>query len=180
MYKRQVSLGATLRTRQGEAGLGKLDDLETPFEVRVPAGNGKVVFNATMVSLDAGTPATATSLSSYDQASRFGGGPVAAYNSYLSATGGGRGISAGPQSDDGVGLSIGYESERWRADIGTTPIGFLYSTVVGGAQIEGPLNDQIDYKVGVSRRAVTDSLLSFAGAKDARTCLLYTSDAADE
>ena len=68
-----------------------------------------------------------------------------------------------------MGLSIGYESERWRADIGTTPIGFLYSTVVGGAQIEGPLNDQIDYKVGVSRRAVTDSLLSFAGAKDART-----------
>lgn len=164
-----VTVGSTLRTRKGESGLGKLDDIEVPFDVKVPVGNGKVSFNATLVSLDAGTPTTTNSLASYDAGSRFGAGPAAAYDSYLSALSGGRGSSAGAQTADGVGLSVGYESERWRADIGTTPIGFQYSNVVGGASINGPLTEQLNYKLGVARRAVTDSLLSFAGARDART-----------
>lgn len=163
------TVGSTLRTRKGESGLGKLDDVEVPFDVNVPLGNGKVTFNATLVSLDAGDPATTTSLASYDAGSRFGAGPVAAYDSYLSAESGDGGRTAGSQSDDGVGVSVGYEGERWRADIGTTPIGFRYSSVVGGAQVNGPLTEQLNYKLGVARRAVTDSLLSFAGTQDARS-----------
>ena len=50
-------------------------------------------------------------------------------------------------------------------------MGFLYSTIIGGVGVERPLGDSehVRYSVELSRRAVTDSLVSFAGARDART-----------
>ena len=79
----------------------------------------------------------------------------------------------GRQNDTGVGLAVAWENAASgvKADLGVSPMGFLYSTAVGGISLERPLGDSehARYAVAVSRRAVTDSLTSFAGARDARS-----------
>jgi hypothetical protein len=49
--------------------------------------------------------------------------------------------------------------------VGTTPLGFLLSNVVGGVEWT-PRWNSADVTLGVSRRAVTNSELSFAGLRD--------------
>jgi hypothetical protein len=156
----QVQVGLSGRNRNGESGLGQLTDVETPMEGRAPAGDGNVTVRVTPTLLDAGSVSK-----SYGAGSRFGGGPVAALDQQAGTVG-----SAGSQLQRGVGLSVGYEQQGFSGDIGTTPLGFQYSNVVGGVKFSGPLNaDGLSYEASLSRRAVTDSLLSFAGTRDART-----------
>lgn len=81
----------------------------------------------------------------------------------------------GRQRDTGVGLAAAWESKPngLKADIGVSPMGFLYSTVIGGVSLDRPVSgtDHMRYGVTLSRRMVTDSLTSFAGARDARSGL---------
>jgi hypothetical protein len=108
--------------------------------------------------LDAGTPA-----SDYATGSRFGGGPAAALKALTT------GASPRQQNASGVGLNVGYEGKNLDAGIGTTPLGFPTTNVVGNVTFKGSFGDSWNYKADISRRAVTDSVLSFAGAKDERT-----------
>ena len=71
------------------------------------------------------------------------------------------------QNASGVGLSVGYEGKNVNASIGTTPLGFLVTNVIGNIAINGALSNNVSIKADLSRRAVTDSLLSFAGTRDA-------------
>jgi tetratricopeptide (TPR) repeat protein len=143
-----LTAGVVFRNRDGEDGLSNLSDIETPIEGRIKAGNGHVVVKATAVALDAGTASNApTTLS------RFGLG--------LSSSGG----AYGSQTANGVGLSVGYEARHWSGDAGTTPLGFLHPTPVGGLRYDGAITDKVAYSLEVARRAVTESLLSYAGAR---------------
>ncbi len=65
----------------------------------------------------------------------------------------------------GVSLAAGYRTDTLSADLGTTPLGFLVSNVVGGLDWTTHL-DSLDAALGVARRAVTNSELSFAGLRD--------------
>ncbi|RZF30094.1 tetratricopeptide repeat protein [Paraburkholderia sp. UYCP14C] len=158
-----VSGGLIFRNRVGEDGLSSLTDIEAPIQGRIKAGNGHVVVTATPVTLDAGTASNSpTTLA------RFGAGMstlpsasnvVAGNNAY------------GSQTASGVGLSVGYDSRNISGDIGVTPIGFRETNIVGGAQYNGGITDKVSYSIAVARRAVTDSLLSYAGARDAASGL---------
>ncbi|KWF72297.1 cellulose biosynthesis protein BcsC [Burkholderia pseudomultivorans] len=147
-----VSGGLVFRNRAGEAGLSGLTDIEAPLEGRIKAGNGHVVVTATPVMLDEGDASTDVAT-----LARFGAGLA------RSAAGG----SPGSQTASGVGLSVGYEGKQLKADIGAMPVGFPYQDVVGGVRYSGAMTDRAAYSLAVTRRAVTDSLLSFAGARDA-------------
>ncbi|MFM0379904.1 cellulose synthase subunit BcsC-related outer membrane protein [Paraburkholderia strydomiana] len=158
-----VSGGIVFRNRSGEDGLSTLTDIEAPIQGRIKAGNGHVVVTATPVTLDAGTAAGNVST-----LARFGAGlsnstsaaaAVAGTNNY------------GSQTASGVGLSVGYESRKLSGDIGVTPIGFRETNIVGGAQYNGGITDKVSYSLAVARRAVTDSLLSYAGTRDAASGL---------
>jgi hypothetical protein len=142
-----------IRANNSESGLSKLTDVEAPFEVNLPVSDGRVALRVTPVSLDAG------SVGSSESASRFGNGTTNA-------------SGIGSQRDSGIGLGVAYAraDEGIKADIGTTPLGFQYATGVGGVSIERPLagSSNTRYGVSVSRRAVTDSLVSFAGTTDER------------
>lgn len=154
-----LSVGTVLRARGGESGLSRLSDLQTPIEARFPVGEGKLVVSATPTLLDSGTPAA-----DFATGARFGGGPQAtlaqAYGSVA---------PAGAQDAAGVGLSVGYEGPQLSASIGTTPLGFAETNVIGKVAYQGSFSDSLSYKAELYRRPVTDSLLSFAGAKDSRT-----------
>ncbi|CAE6827159.1 hypothetical protein R69658_06122 [Paraburkholderia aspalathi] len=47
-----------------------------------------------------------------------------------------------------------------------TPLGFPEKNIVGGLQYNGAITDKVSYSLAIARRAVTDSLLSYAGARD--------------
>ncbi len=152
-----ITAGPVFRNRAGEDGLTDLTDIEAPIQGRIQAGNGHVVVTATPVTLDAGTAAT-----DLPTVARFGSGLSAGHPPYG---------NFGSQTATGVGLSIGYETHSLTADIGATPVGFRYQDVVGGVQYDGGITDKVTYSLAVTRRAVTDSLLSYAGARDAQANL---------
>ncbi|MEX3958287.1 cellulose synthase subunit BcsC-related outer membrane protein [Trinickia sp. EG282A] len=144
-----VSGGVVFRNRDGEDGLSNLTDIEAPIQGRIKAGNGHIVVTATPVLLDAGTVAgTANAIA------RFGTGGA----KYTPST-------YGAQNASGVGLSIGYESRSWSGDAGVTPLGFVEMNAIGGLKYRGAVTDKLTYSLEVARRAVTDSMLSYAGTR---------------
>lgn len=79
----------------------------------------------------------------------------------------------GSQDASGAGVSVGFEQGGFRADVGTTPLGFGETGIVGGVGYRGRIGDALTWSGEASRRAVTDSLLSFAGVSDARNGLQW-------
>ncbi|MGF6771544.1 putative Zn-dependent protease [Paraburkholderia sp. GAS199] len=154
-----VSGGIVFRNRSGEDGLSTLTDIEAPVQGRIKAGDGHIVVTATPVTLDAGTASGNVST-----LARFGAG-LSNSTSETAAIAGNN--TYGSQTASGVGLSLGYEGRSISADVGVTPIGFRETNIVGGAQYNGGITDKVSYSLAVARRAVTDSLLSYAGARDA-------------
>lgn len=151
-----VSLGLVARTREGESGLSQLTDIEAPLQLKFDAGDGKLILRITPTSLSAGAIDSA-----YGTLSRFGGGPDTALNLPTQLP--------GSQNASGIGLAVGYETGRLRVDVGTTPLGFNHSDITGGVKYRMPLGEEVALTIDASRRPVIDSLLSFAGTKDART-----------
>ncbi|WP_115050082.1 cellulose synthase subunit BcsC-related outer membrane protein [Xanthomonas arboricola] len=282
--------GALYRARDGEDGLGRLDDIEMPVQAEFAVGDGKLGVTLTPTIVDAGTLTT-----DYATASRFGSGPQTAVNDALAADRGpidtlvgssmyqllatagdtaatrerlrryalntglfnellvennnsnaaavaalaneplpayllginasstpiaqlardilgnaalseqlaagdaaalralaastaaaqqtptglaatlnamaatGNGARRLSQDDTGVGVGVRYRNGGFSADIGTTPIGFQEQNLIGGVGYRGELGDAVSWSAEASRRAVTDSVLSFAGAQDARS-----------
>jgi tetratricopeptide (TPR) repeat protein len=154
-----IAVAPTVRRRQGEAGLGELRDRSAPVEMKLPMGDGRFAVRVTPVAIDAGTAP-----GDFATNSRFGGGPVAALAQANRTVGG-----PGSQREKGTAVGLGYLSDRVEADIGSSPLGFRYATFNGGVRVKGPFAGDFSYDADVSRRPVTESLLSFAGARDART-----------
>lgn len=65
----------------------------------------------------------------------------------------------------GLSPGVGYQTDSFTADIGSTPLGFLLPNIVGGAEWT-PKWHSADITLGLSRRAVTGSELSYAGLRD--------------
>jgi tetratricopeptide (TPR) repeat protein len=144
------------RMRSGDTGLDKLAEVSARLEAvaQAPIVGGRIAAYAEPVAIDSG------GLASSNQArQRYGtlalGGPPGAPNS--SAT--------------GVGVGVSYQRGAWlRADVGTTPIGFNQTNLVGGIEVAPQVTDGgVRVRVGAERRPMTDSLLSWAGATDPRS-----------
>ncbi|MFJ7883084.1 cellulose synthase subunit BcsC-related outer membrane protein [Pseudomonas sp. NPDC096917] len=178
----RITQGVAIRSNDSESGLSKMTDVEAPLEISLPVGDDRVALRVTPVSLNAGGVGDTAK-------TRFGGpnaAQIAAVQTVLAganpttadlAAASGVNGSTGRQKDTGVGVAVGYEmpSEGLKADIGVTPLGFLYNTAVGGVSIDRAFSEDSQFRYGVtlSRRAVNDSLVSFAGAEDARSGLKW-------
>ncbi|MBB3258151.1 tetratricopeptide (TPR) repeat protein [Paraburkholderia bannensis] len=161
----EVRGGLFVSTNNSAGGTSQLTNVQMPTEVILPAGNGKLSVRVTPVELESGT----LGVDSYSS-SQFGGGPSAAL-----AQKDGTVSAPSSQTARGVGLGLGYETRNWAADIGTTPLGFQYTNIVGGVSFKSAIDAQAGswFNAGVSRRAVTDSITSFAGTSDARSGLSW-------
>lgn len=160
--------GPILRGRSGDSGQSQLTEISVVAEGKKAVGDGKLVARVTPVALDAGDVG-----SDFNNGSRFGGGPQAwavPNNPTPTSLTGQRlpTASAGTQSAAGVALNVAYESDRFSADIGSTPLGFRFTNVAGGARLNLPMSERSNLSLSAARRPVTDSLLSYAGAKDDR------------
>ena len=147
----------TVRGRSGTAGLDRLNEVSMPIEASVAPGmiGGRLAATVTPVAISSGSlPLDLYSLSSY------GTNPLAYPGGML------------PPRDDtatGVALNLGYRRGWFSADLGSTPLGFLYSNVVGGVEIAPSLGSGLRLRLTGERRAVQDSLLSWSGQRDTLT-----------
>lgn len=140
------------RSRQGEAGLSRLLAIEVPLDVATREwSTGRLGVRVRPVILDAGTPGGRNTL-------RFGTGALVNGE-----------IEYGEQSTDGVGFSLAYQIGELTLDVGTTPLGFPVENVVGGLRWLTRPTERVQLTAEFSRRPVTDSLLSYAGAYDPLT-----------
>ncbi|CAH0150961.1 cellulose biosynthesis protein BcsC [Roseomonas sp. CECT 9278] len=147
----------SVRGRSGTQGLDRLEELALPVEGSFsPRGiGGRLTASVTPVSINAGSlPLDLVSLQS------FGANPIA-------FPGGMR----APRDDgaSGVGLGLAYQRGWFRGDVGSSPIGFRFPTVVGGLEVAPELGGGFRIRATGERRAVTDSLLSWSGQRDSIT-----------
>ncbi|WP_426954361.1 cellulose synthase subunit BcsC-related outer membrane protein [Muricoccus radiodurans] len=146
------------RIRSGDTGLDRLNELSARIEGSfvLPGVGGRITAAAEPVTLDSGDLAN-----SVQARARFGTAIFAPAASPPRA----------PSSTAaGVGLNVGYALDDWfRADVGSTPLGFRSASVVGGVEVAPRLSDTLRLRVTGERRAVTDSLLSWAGLTDPRS-----------
>lgn len=150
-----VTSGPTFRNKPGDKGISNFSDAELPIEWRQPINyDGQMFVHVDPVHGSAGTlPAVYDQAALFGKVQAFGPGALAQFPNGAS------------QSQNGADIGVGYENDNWRFDLGTTPLGFLVQDVVGGVKYDGKLGD-VGFKVDVSRRPVTSSLLSYAGQRD--------------
>lgn len=148
------------RSRSGSPGKSQYNLTEIPIEWKGPEGrHGRIAFRADIVRVSAGS----LDLSSNDPGTRYDRVRFGTVALCEDASNCGGGIRA--QSDSGVALNAGIERDGLRLDIGTTPLGFRVANVVGGILKKGDAGP-FSYSIDASRRPVTGSLLSYAGALD--------------
>jgi len=145
----QFRVGTEVRSRNGEDGTSKLTETQLPIEVSFPVGNDRMSVRATPIVLSAGSIG--------DMPASTGPADLLRYSPYL----------VNDERQRGVGLSVGYQTRGMEFDAGVTPLGFQEVNFTGGALFDGTLDDAgtVSYRFDVSRRPVTDSVLSFAGRK---------------
>lgn len=80
-----------------------------------------------------------------------------------------RAAASGNQTESGLGVAFGYTEGSFSADIGGTPFGFEVTNLVGGLTWAPEIADYTRLRLTAQRRAVTDSLLSYAGVEDPAT-----------
>lgn len=148
-----------IRNRAGNEGLSQLESVEIPLEYRSAwDGDRQQVWRADLARLDAGNLDLARQRDARD------------FGSVLLCQTGLNPCTTGSlsQTARGASLNWGQQGADWRMDIGTTPLGFPVTNLIGGWLQKGDLGP-LSYSVDISRRPVTGSLLSFAGARDPRT-----------
>ena len=150
----KAQAGVSLRGRSGDGGLDRLTQAMIPVEaVFSPGGVGTLKLQAQPTFLSGGTlgrdPSTLQ---------RFGTNPLFALSPDAPRP--------GDQMASGVGLALSYSLGWGSADIGSTPLGFRQQNVVGGVELAPQIGRDLRLRVVGERRAVTDSVLAYAGAED--------------
>ena len=149
-----ISAGGMWRGRSGESGTSQLTDFSTVVEGRFPFAQGShFVLRLEPVFISAGR----VNMSDQNSAQLFGANALA-------LVGGGVGTTR-EQQDSGVAFSVAYETAHLKLDLGTTPLGFQVGNFLGGVAYNDSLGD-VKLKLDLTRRAVTDSVLSYAGTRD--------------
>lgn len=170
LNKSALSVGFSARARSGEKGLSQLKDLETPIELQVSSlGKGQLGLKIIPVMLDAGT----LSLNDVSVAGQYGRNAElnerAKFDKVpfttIARQEGLPDLPSLSQQSTGVALSLSYEIASLKIDVGASPVGFPINNVVGGVRWSEQF-DGVTLGAELSRRTVSDSYLSYAGARD--------------
>ncbi len=150
-----VATSMDLQEKPGDPGISHFRDLEVPVELRWPLNPKSYVWaHLDTARIESGTlPADYNSAALYGKVQAYGPGSLAQFP------------NGAEQSQTGESLAVGYHSDRYRLDLGTTPLGFLVQDVVGSAEVDGSAGP-LDWFAGLSRRPVNSSYLSYGGARD--------------
>ena len=146
--------GLEIKHKPGDPGTSDLSSLQLPLEWHPGAiAGGDLLVRADAVRLDAGRLPR-------DFAAAAQVGTVAAAGPAALP-----GLRIREVLVSGVALGLGWRSEQLAVDLGTTPLGFPITNVVGGVKWTPKLG-ALDLALGLTRRPVTSSVLSYAGLED--------------
>ncbi len=153
----KLTLGPSLRVRTGTSGLDKLTELSGPVSVATsPLGFGTLSLTTTPVFLMSGNVPGDSGSQALFGTGAFGHTPPPSQ-----------------QQASGVGLSLAYRFGWLAADVGSSPLGFQQENVLGGIELAPEIAPNLRLRVLGERRAVTDSVLSYAGTKDPATGIAW-------
>ncbi|MGF1715461.1 cellulose synthase subunit BcsC-related outer membrane protein [Photobacterium chitinilyticum] len=115
---------------------GENHELNVPLEARIPLSeyDGHLLFKLDYVQVDSGDQNFYDSNVSFDD------------------------------RHTGAAIGVGWEAKDWRADIGTTPLNFLNTGIVGGIEKVFDI-DKYTFRAVLSRRPETSTTLSYSGIK---------------
>ena len=149
----KLSLGPSVRSRTGTTGLDQLNELGASMELLSrPFARGQLTVAATPTFLSAGQVPGDTNSQLLFGTGAFGNRPA----------------PPGQQAQ-GIGFLAAYQLGWLKADVGSSPIGFQQTNVLGGLELSPRIADGVTLRLIGERRSVTDSLLSYAGTQDPST-----------
>ncbi|MFC3580887.1 cellulose biosynthesis protein BcsC [Sphingomonas hylomeconis] len=154
----RAELKTGYRPRSGETGLSELRELSGTARVSTGFAGGRVSLSASPVVIDAGRPDGSALARFGRNATSEAQGIVAKLPSVLT--------QAETQHASGVAVGASYDSSALRVEIGTTPLGFEDTEVVGGITVKPRFSPNFSGQAWVRREAVTDSVVSYAGTRD--------------
>jgi len=152
----QADGNVEIRDRSGQSGLGHLTSINIPMTATIPLSSTRQTVS---FSIMPSVLLSGNALAQPANAQQYG--TVAA-----------NGVRPGfhmPGAVGGVAVGVRYKYDWITADVGSTPLGFTTSNVVGGIELAPQLTRNLTLRVTGERRAVIDSLLSYAGARDPGT-----------
>lgn len=153
------------REDDGTPGTSELSTQSTLLHVDTPWHYGTAFARVERIGMDAG---------SFEQNDQRGYTPDFGSCQFVGRTADGKSLPAcdgGSQTADGSVLALGWQGSRWAFDLGTTQ-GYAINNWLGGATVNGDLG-QVGWSLTASRRPMSNSLLSFAGARDPRTAVRW-------
>ncbi|MEY2699420.1 MAG: hypothetical protein RIQ52_175, partial [Pseudomonadota bacterium] len=161
-----LSSGLDFRQLSGAPGISQILNLDAPNIIRMDDGyDGHYFVQSDFSAVFAGD----LPLSRFDDVQAFGTIRAlcipGAWNSGPECAGASQLPASSRQQAMGASLAVGYASDRFRIDIGSTPVGFPVSTMVGGMGFSGSLGKAY-YSADIFRRPYANSLLSYAGVHD--------------
>ena len=172
LNRSEVTAGLSARARSGQSGLSQLKDVEMPIEAKLSTlGYGQFGLKIIPVVIDAGT----LQLNDTNVAGQFAKNAILNERAKFtktsfSAVAKEQGLSSASSIEQvakGVALNLSYSLAEagLKLDVGSSPINFPIRNVVGGVKWSTAV-DSLNLSLELSRRSVTDSYLSYAGAKD--------------
>ena len=153
-----AEVNVAFRSRSGEVGLSKLDEIKGTAKISTDVLDGRVYAKGEAVVIDAGRP-TGSGLARFGRnATPEAAAIVAQQPSRLA--------QAETQHNSGIAPTIGYESNAVQLEAGTTPIGMGDTQVTWRAAVSPRLGANSRVRAWFERRSVTDSVISYAGTVD--------------
>lgn len=137
---------------KGTGGISDFTAHTTMMQVETPAGEGKGFLRLDNVDVSAGTFSRNSSGNVDENFGTCANDDAVCRRDFR-------------QHQNGTSVAVGYNSDKWSADIGTTPLGFEVTNWVGGVTWNTDVKD-FGVSLTASRRPVSSSLLAFAGARD--------------
>ncbi|WP_347301975.1 cellulose synthase subunit BcsC-related outer membrane protein [Croceibacterium sp. TMG7-5b_MA50] len=161
----RVEVDAGFRDRSGEEGLSALSELKGTARISTDLGPGRIGLEAELVALDNGVP-------SRSGQARFGRNATAEAQAIVDQLP--TPLALAPtQHAAGVAPTLFYVGDRFDARIGVTPLGFDHQEITGRLEARPRLSANGNLRAWVERRAVDDSVLSYAGTRDPVTGQLW-------
>ena len=155
-----VSAGFDGTQRTGTAGQSQLNATAIPVLVRIPlATGGDLVLRSDEVNLSAGT----LDLQDKYATKTFGSMLLCQPNCPGTLL---------QQNAAGRSYTAGYDNQDMHVRLGTTPIGFAVTNLVGDIKNKGDLG-QASWSIDLGRRPLTSTLLSYAGTRDPHTGMTW-------
>ncbi|MGL5799659.1 MAG: cellulose synthase subunit BcsC-related outer membrane protein, partial [Plesiomonas sp.] len=165
LYRQQDPTVTLEYDRWGSKGTPGTSDFSAGnlmLETAIPYKDGRLFFRADQVNMNAGK----IDLQNVNNAADFGSSllcaPTASHPEKRCQFG------SSNQRAQGTAIAIGWRGDRWKADIGTTPLGFEVTDWVGGISTKGDIG-QLGWSAVLSRRPLNNSLLAYAGTVDPHT-----------